>query len=73
MRHGFLTFRSVVGRMRDVELTQVQLRSFAEHLPAFQLTVAKFTSKLQVPVFCELLAFERLSSFMVVRRFLLAR
>src|SRR5271154_1723532 len=34
----------------DVEFTQVQLCSFAKHLPAFQLAVAKFTSKLQVPV-----------------------
>jgi hypothetical protein len=39
----------------DVEPTLVQLRSFAEQFPAFQFTVAKLTSELQVPVLCELL------------------
>jgi len=53
----------------DVELTQIQLRGFAEQLAAFQITVAKFTSELQIPISANSFAFERLSSFVVVRRF----
>ena len=43
--------RTTLSLSEDVELVQVQLCSFAKHFPVFQLAVAKFASKLQVPVF----------------------
>src|ERR1019366_2696074 len=47
--------RAALSLSHDVELAQVQLRSFAEQFAAFQLTVAELAAQLQVPVLCELL------------------
>src|SRR6266700_7888030 len=50
-------FRAALSLRHDVEFAEVQLRSFAEQLAAFQLTVAELAAQLQIPVFRELLRF----------------
>src|ERR1700761_3778449 len=42
--------RAPLSLGNDVELAEINFRSFVEHLPGFEFTVAEFASKLQVPV-----------------------